>query len=75
MAHAPARACGDGIGFTLEVQHEGRAWILEQVRDDAVDALAGAGGGAGQQMSVLAAPAMRPIRPPPFTLRRIRKLP
>ena len=60
MAHAPARACGDGIGLALEVQHEGRAGILEQVRDDAADSLSGAGRGAGEQMAVLSEPTIGP---------------
>ncbi len=62
VAHAPARASGDGIGLALEVQHEGRAGILEQVRDDAADSLSGAGGGAGEQMAVLSEPTIGAAR-------------
>ena len=58
---APGRR-GDGINLALEVQHEGRAGVIEQVGDDGADAFAGAGRGAGQHMAVLAEPAIGAAR-------------
>jgi hypothetical protein len=42
----------------LRSKHEGGAGIVEQVRDDRADALAGAGRGAGQDVPVLAEAAI-----------------
>ena len=50
------------MNLALEIQHEGRAGVFEQVGNDGADALAGAGRGAGQHMAVLAEPAIGPAR-------------
>ena len=62
VAQLAPGASGDGIGLALEVQHEGRAGVFEQVGDDGADAFAGAGRGAGQHMAVLAEPAIGAAR-------------
>ena len=54
LAQLAAGAGGDGEVLALEVQHEGGARIGQQVGDDSADTLAGPGGGARQDMAVLA---------------------
>ena len=53
LAGIAAGAGGDGIVLALEVEDEGRARIIEEVRDDGADAFTGAGGRTGEDVAVL----------------------